>query len=63
MVKPPYGFASIVASLVYEEGLLIEADNIPPRHAEIIGWPIDEAHQKSIAQVLAAQASLVCSTK
>lgn len=53
-----YGRADIQASKIMEKKLNINPDNVPPRHAEIIGWPELKEKQKSIAQELAAEASL-----
>jgi len=36
--------------------LEVEHDNSPPRHANIIGWPLDRAEQVALAQDLAATA-------
>ena len=56
--KTLYGMADIKASKVREFALEIEPSNIPPRHADICGWP-EKAKQKSIAQQLAAEAKLI----
>jgi len=53
------GIADVKALKVQENGLEIEPDNIPPRHANIIGWPEEKEKQKMIAQGLAAEATLV----
>lgn len=57
--KSLYGRADILASLVENNGLRVEPDNNPPRHADIIGWPQDRGERKSIAQKLAAGATLI----
>jgi hypothetical protein len=36
--------------------LVIEPDDHPRRHADIVGWPSDKAEQKAIAQLLAESA-------
>ena len=54
-----YGVADIKAGIVEREKLEIDPDDVPPRHANIIGWPEDQAQQMSIAQGLAAEAILV----
>ena len=56
--KTLYGMADIRASKVREFDLEIEPSNIPPRHADICGWP-EKAKRKSVAQQLAAEAKLI----
>lgn len=56
--KTLYGMADIKASKVREFDLEIEPSNIPPRHADICGWP-EKAKIKSVAQQLAAEAKLI----
>ncbi|MDP2719620.1 MAG: hypothetical protein Q8P44_07310 [Dehalococcoidia bacterium] len=56
--KPLYGMADIKASKVRKFELEIEPSNTPPRHADICGWP-EKARHKSIAQQLAAEATLI----
>jgi len=60
MNKPTnlHGRADIQALNIFDSNLQIEPDNIPPRHANIIGWPELKEERKSIAQELAAKASL-----
>lgn len=61
-MSPPktlYGVADIKAGVVERQSLKIEADDIPLRHANVVGWPEQEAEQMSLAQVLAAEAKLV----
>ena len=53
-----HGRADIQALKILENNLQIDPDNIPPRHANIIGWPELKEERKSIAQELAAKASL-----
>lgn len=64
MNKPTnlHGRADIQALNIIDSKLQIEPDNIPPRHANIIGWPELKEKQKSIAQELAAKASLMLHT-
>ena len=60
-MNPPrnlHGRANIMALNILENDLQIEPDNTPPRHADIVGWPELKEEQKSIAQELAAKASL-----
>lgn len=54
-----YGIADVKALKVQENDLEVEPDNIPPRHANIIGWPEEKAQRMLIAQELAAGAKLV----
>lgn len=57
--KTLYGRADIsVAKIVEKNRLRVELDNMPPRHASIVGWPQDKEHRKSIAQELARDATL-----
>ena len=60
MNKPTnlHGRADIQALNILGNNLQIEPDNTPPRHANIIGWPELKEEQKSMAQELAAKASL-----
>ncbi len=52
------GRADIQAINILEANLQIDPDNTPPRHANITSWPDQKEEQKSIAQELAAKASL-----
>ncbi len=57
--KKLLGRAEIVASSILKQDLKIETDPEPhPRHANIIGWPIDKSKHKMIAIELAAEAQL-----
>lgn len=60
MNKPTnlHGRADIQALKIFDSNLQIEPDNTPPRHANIIGWPELKEKRISIAQELAAKASL-----
>ena len=61
-MSPPktlYGVADIKAGIVERQSLKIEADDIPLRHANIVGWPEQESEQMLLAQVLAAEARLI----
>lgn len=53
-----YGRADIQAKNVLKTGLQFDPDNKPPRHANIVNWPETKEEQKSIAQELAADATL-----
>ncbi len=60
-MNPPrnlHGRADIQALNILVNNLQIDPDNTPPRHANIIGWPELKEERKSIAQELAAKASL-----
>lgn len=39
--------------------LRVEADDSPPKHAAIVGWPIDKDARMALAQQLAASATLM----
>ncbi len=57
-----YGIADIKVLKVQERNLIVDPDNKPIRHANIIGWPEgpeNKARRLSIAQQLAADAKLV----
>ena len=56
--KNLHGRADIKAVDIFDVDLQIEPDNPPPRHANIINWPDQKEKVKSIAQELAAKASL-----
>ncbi len=60
MMEPKnlYGRADIKVKHVLSNKLQINPDNRPPRHANIINWPVAKEEQKSIAQELAAEATL-----
>jgi hypothetical protein len=57
--KRLHGIADVKVSTVQKNDLEVEPDNIPPRHANIIGWPEEKAQRMLIAQELAAEAKLV----
>jgi hypothetical protein len=59
-VKPPKARAEIVAENVYAAGLRLEPDNEPEFHANIAGWPPDDAKdkQKLLALQLATASAL-----
>ncbi len=54
-----YARADIPALAVYELSLNINPDEPPPRHASIVGWPPEKHARMSLAQQLAASATLV----
>lgn len=56
--KPLLARADISAKVVLSNGLEIEPDNNPPRHANIYKWPSEKSKQKLIAIELADKAEL-----
>ena len=56
--QPSLGRADIMALSVLQSGLLIDADDIPPRHANITGWPEEASAMKLKAIELAEKACL-----
>jgi len=58
--KPPYGWAAIS---VYEiekiKKLKVDKDNVPERHANIIGWPEEKSEQKLLALELVESSKLI----
>lgn len=58
-VQPSLGRADITALSVLESGLLIVADDIPPRHANITGWHGEASAIKLKAIELAEKACLM----
>lgn len=55
---PLLGRADIKAVAVNETGLSIDADDIPPRHANIVGWPNEVSAIRLKALELAEKAQL-----
>jgi hypothetical protein len=53
-----YGRADIIKKNVESLGLSVVPDNVPDRHANIVGWPKEKDEQISLAQELAAVATL-----
>lgn len=51
--------AVLLVRQVTDAGLRVEPDDIPPRHANLAGWPTAKDEWKSIAQELAAEATLI----
>lgn len=51
-----HGWGAVGASAVLEVGLSFEPNDVPPRHANIIGWPNDQEERIERAQDLAAKA-------
>jgi len=54
-----HGRGDITASIVQTQGLHIDPDNNPRRHADITWWPEDKPKRLEIAQELAASATLI----
>lgn len=50
--------AVLLVHQVTDAGLRVEPDDIPPRHANLAGWPTAKDEWKSVAQELAAKATL-----
>ncbi len=53
------GRADSTPSKIENVGLNIIPDNIPPRHANITGWPVEKDEQKMLAAELANKSTLV----
>jgi hypothetical protein len=51
---PPKGFASLHVINLLAERLRVERDDIPPRHANVVGWPSDDAERLNISQAIRA---------
>jgi hypothetical protein len=63
MVGGPSGrtlkaWGNVLVGLVFDVGLDVHPDNVPERHAAIIGWPEQKDEQISLAQQLAEAATL-----
>jgi hypothetical protein len=56
--KTLYGRGDLPVSAVHATGLRVDPDDSPPRHAAIVGWPEEKDARLSLAQQLAAKASL-----
>ena len=54
-----HGGANLIAEQVLELGLGLRADNEPPRHANITGFPMEKFERQDIANELAEVATLV----
>jgi hypothetical protein len=51
-------WADVRAAVVFDLQLDVRSDHAPPRHAAIVGWPLEKDEQISLAQQLAAAAHL-----
>jgi hypothetical protein len=64
-IPPRHGAAICKARVVREQNLDLAAQEPPPRHANILGWPVNadpelqKAQQKELALAIAAQSELV----
>lgn len=58
--KDLYGWGEIAVASVEATGLRVDADDIPDRHANLIGWPDEKEKQRRIAMELERAAKLVC---
>ena len=56
--KTLYGRAILDIQDISNSGLCLSPDNIPPRHANIVDWPIEKSEQKAFALKLASVARL-----
>ena len=54
-----YGCAMLKVEDIKRAGLSLLADNNPPRHANIVGWPDVKSEQKLFAERLAGAAKLI----
>jgi hypothetical protein len=50
--------ADVFARAVLDTGLVVDPDDTPPRHANIIGWPEEKHEQLMLATELAEAATL-----
>jgi len=60
--RPLHGRADILAQEITAARLKIEPDDRSSRHANITGWPPEKSEKMSLAQGLAARASLYLRT-
>lgn len=51
-----HGWGEIEESSVQSANLRVAYDDVPPRHANIVGWPNEASQRKSIQQILASNA-------
>jgi len=56
--RPVLAHADVKAQIILDNKLIIDPDNDPPRHANIVGWPIDDSAAKLKALELADKATL-----
>jgi hypothetical protein len=53
-----YGRGDIKSNYISEIDLILDIDDTPPRHANIIGWPEKDVEQQQLALKLANQSEL-----
>ena len=60
ITRPFHGIGEITMRHIVKHKLDVVPTKIPPRHANIVGWPpeSEKARQKSLAQQLAAASTL-----
>lgn len=51
--------ADVTVEVVTSCGLIVDPDNDPPRHANIVGWSDEKSKNQLMAMKLASRASLV----
>jgi hypothetical protein len=56
--KPLYGRGDLTIDDVKASQLLLDPNDTPHRHADIVGWPDDPAAQLSLTQELARRSTL-----
>ena len=56
--KLPKGRAQFVAAGAGRVGLHLDADDDPPRHANLVGWPATKPERLTVAQRLAAECEI-----
>lgn len=56
--KGPYAAGHVAAKDITNKKVSLEPDNIPERHASIIGWPATREDQMEIARDLANSSEL-----
>lgn len=54
-----YGQANFSARIVTNAGLHVRPDDNPPRHADVVGWPVEKDAQKMVALELSQSATLL----
>ena len=52
-VERLHGWGEFDETAVNGAGLRVEHDEVPPRHASIVGWPMDVSERKQRQQLLA----------
>ena len=57
-----YGWAELRESVVEANNLRLDDDNDPPRHADIVDWPVEVEDRKQLAQVLASNSTPIVLT-